>query len=140
MVVRFHCVHSETREDSTMQARHSAAEESAEWPEGKDRMASLILDLYPSEEAWAVYRGGALGHIALHSHEAVQVGDVVRDGVAALVEEAGPRLSHEHLQDADGEEHVDQDADAEDCNVMDVLRVRKTERGNAKLLVGGNEN
>ena len=66
--------------------------------------------------------------------------NIVCDGVSALVEEAGPRLSDEHLQDADGEKNVDQDADADDGDVVDVLVMRRREKENAKLLLGGDEN
>lgn len=51
--------------------------------------------------------------------------NIVCDGVAALVEEAGPRFSYKHLQDADDEKNVDHDANADDCNVVDVLVVKK---------------
>ena len=66
--------------------------------------------------------------------------NIVRDGVSALVEEAGPRLSDEHLQDADGEKNVDQDADADDGDVVYVLVMRRREKEYVKLLLGGDEN
>lgn len=66
--------------------------------------------------------------------------NIVCDGISALVEEAGPRLSDEHLQDADGEKNVDQDADADDGDEVDVLVMRRREKEYVKLLLGGDEN